>query len=169
MNFDFARAVTQGSGGNGPDPRVVSNKGFDSFSVPAGGTIGATTFSNGNVDASGALDESTAGGTVTWTAPDGGTLDWGTLYSYSITTTAAPVAGRSRCMSHKPARRRRTTSPRCVPSASVPDDTVFANGSNPFRDRHRVRPCARRLRCGLSRGWLHSLANQPFVIPLISE
>ena len=128
MNFDFARAVVQGSGGNGPDPRVVSNKGFDSFSVPAGGTIGATTFSNGNVDASGAWTSSTAGGTVVWTAPDGGTLDWGTLYSYSITTTAAPVAGSITlhvAQAGTPASYDVAT---LVPSASVPDDTVFANG-----------------------------------------
>ena len=59
MNFDFARAVTQAPGaGGGPDPRVISNKGFDSFTIPAGGTIGATTFSNGTLDSTGLWTES---------------------------------------------------------------------------------------------------------------
>ena len=94
MNFDFARAVVQAQGsGHGPDPRVVSNKGFDSISLPAGGTLGAMTFSNGSVDSSGSWSSSVTDGVVTWTAPDGGTLDWGTMYSYSITSTSAPTQG----------------------------------------------------------------------------
>ena len=70
MNFDFARAVVTGSGGNGPDPRVVSNKGFDSLSIPAGGTIGATTFSNGTLDSATAWAADTSGGQVTYSAQD---------------------------------------------------------------------------------------------------
>ncbi len=70
MNFDFARAVTQSQGANhGPDPHVVSNMGFDSLSIPAGGSIGATTFSNGTVDDANAWTPSSSGGAVTWTAP----------------------------------------------------------------------------------------------------
>ena len=46
---------------NGPDPRVVSNAGFDSFTVPipAGATISATGFRNGTVDGSGAWTPAT--------------------------------------------------------------------------------------------------------------
>ena len=50
MNLDFARAVTSGSA---PNVRVVSNKGFDRFSVPlpAGALVSATRFSDGDLDA----------------------------------------------------------------------------------------------------------------------
>jgi len=128
MNFDFARAVVQGSGGNGPDPRVVSNKGFDSLSIPAGGTIGATTFSNGTLDTTTAWNADTTGGQITWTAPEGGTLDWGTLYSYSITTSAPPVAGSATlhiAQAGTPASYDVAT---LVPSASVAEEPIFANG-----------------------------------------
>jgi len=128
MNFDFARAVVQGSGGNGPDPRVVSNKGFDSLSIPAGGTIGATTFSNGTLDSTTAWTADTTGGQVTWTAPEGGTLDWGTLYSYSVTTSAPPVAGSVTlhiAQAGTPASYDVAT---LVPSPSVAEEPIFANG-----------------------------------------
>jgi hypothetical protein len=130
MNFDFARAITQGAGPDGgPDPRVLSNKGFDSFEVPAGGTIGATKFSNGTVDGSGAWTMSNAGGAVVWTAPDGGSLDWGTMYSYSVTSTAAPVEGVATlhiAESGDPASYDVAT---LVPTpGGDPNDPVFANG-----------------------------------------
>ncbi|MGH8171981.1 MAG: hypothetical protein ACREPX_02465, partial [Rhodanobacteraceae bacterium] len=131
MNFDFARAVVQGSGGNGPDPRVVSNKGFDSLSIPAGGTIGATTFSNGTLDSSSMWAASTDGGNVTWTAPEGGTLDWGTLYSYSITSSAPPVAGSVTLHIAQAGSPASYDVASLVPSASVPNDTVFASGFEP--------------------------------------
>jgi hypothetical protein len=128
MNLDFARAVTQPADPNGgPDPRVLSNHGFDSFSVSAGGTIGATTMSNGTLDIAG-WTESNANGSVTWTAPDGGTLDWGTLYSYSVTSTSAPVAGSAAlhvAQSGTPVSYDVAT---LVPAASGPPDRVFANG-----------------------------------------
>ncbi len=133
MNFDFARAVVETPPeGGGPDPRVLSNKGFDSFAVPAGGTIGATTFSNGTLDSTGLWTEGVANHTVTWTAPDGSSLDWGTMYSYSITSSAAPVAGNATlhvAQSGNPATFDVAT---LVPGASVdPNDPVFKNGFDP--------------------------------------
>jgi len=132
MNFDFARAITEGAGsGNGPDPRVISNKGFDSFSVPAGGTIGATTFSNGTFDSTTDWTTDTTDGVVTWTAPEGGTLDWGTMYSYSITSTSAPVAGSITlhvAQEGTPASFEVAT---LVPAPTGPVDTVFENGFDP--------------------------------------
>jgi hypothetical protein len=129
MNFDFARAVTAGQGsGHGPDPRVVSNMGFDSLSVPAGGTIGATTFSNGTVDGSNAWTDSNANGSVIWTAPTGATLDWGTMYSYSIVSSSAPVAGNATlhvAESGTPASYDVAT---LVPAPSGPDDRLFTDG-----------------------------------------
>ena len=128
MNFDFARAVTQSQAGHGPDPRVVSNMGFDSLSIPAGGTIGATTFSNGTVDGANAWTASNANGSVIWTAPTGGTLDWGTMYSYSIVSSSAPVAGTATlhvAQSGTPASYDIAT---LVPAPSGPDDRLFTDG-----------------------------------------
>jgi hypothetical protein len=90
-NLDYARAVTQAPD-NGPDPRVLSNKGFDSFSVPipAGTTVSATTFHNGTVDGSGQWTSATGSSAVTWTAPASNTLDWGSMYTFSLTVNAAP-------------------------------------------------------------------------------
>ena len=129
MNFDFARAVVQPQGpGHGPDPRVVSNKGFDSFSVPSGGTIGATTFSNGTVDDAGAWSAATTDGITTWTAPDGGTLDWGTMYSYSITSSSAPVAGSATLHVAQDGTPVTYDVATLVPAPSVPNDIIFESG-----------------------------------------
>jgi hypothetical protein len=90
-NLDFARAVLQDPQ-NGPDPHVVSNKGFDSFSVPipAGATVSSTSFHNGLTGGSGAWAMSTGANSVTWTANGQPTLDWGTMYSFSVTVNAPP-------------------------------------------------------------------------------
>jgi hypothetical protein len=95
-NLDFARAVTQPPE-NGPDPRVISNKGFDTFTVPipAGANVSATTFHNGTVDGSGAWTVAVGSNTVTWTAPGAGpTLDWGSMFTFSITVNARPTVTR---------------------------------------------------------------------------
>lgn len=89
MNFDFARAVTQGSV---PNVRVLSNKGFDRFAIPIpeGAVVSATRFSDGDVDASNDWSVNVGTDQVVWTAPAGGnTLDWGTLFSFSLTVNAA--------------------------------------------------------------------------------
>ncbi len=132
MNFDFARAVIQGQGaGHGPDPRVVSNMGFDSFAVPAGGTVGATTFSNGSLDAAGMWTASTDGGVVTWTAPEGATLDWGTMYSFSITSTSAPVEGTATLHVAQSGTPEAYDVATLVPAPQEPDDRLFADGFEP--------------------------------------
>ena len=132
MNFDFARAVVQPVGeGGGPDPRVVSNKGFDSFSIPAGGTISATRFSNGTLETSGMWAENNAGGAITWTAPEGGTLDWGTMYSYSITSSAAPVAGNATLHVAQDGTPASFDVATLVPESTDPFDRVFASGFDP--------------------------------------
>ncbi|MGH8171980.1 MAG: hypothetical protein ACREPX_02460 [Rhodanobacteraceae bacterium] len=91
-NLDFARAVLQAPE-HGPDPRVISNKGFDSFSVPipAGASVIATTFRNGTVDGSGAWTVATGSNAVTWSAGATQTLDWGSMYTFSLTITASPA------------------------------------------------------------------------------
>ncbi len=89
-NLDFARGVTEGSE---PNLRVVRNHGFDRFSVPlpAGAVVSATWFSDGDDTIGNDWSASTAGGAVTWTAPSGSPLDWGTLYAFSLTVNRAPV------------------------------------------------------------------------------
>jgi hypothetical protein len=105
MNFDFARAVTTGSE---PNLRVLSNKGFDTFSVPlpAGATASATAFRDGDANATTDWRTSTTGGRVQWTANGRSaswnareqrpTLDWGSLYSFGFVSNRAPVAGQAR-------------------------------------------------------------------------
>jgi hypothetical protein len=101
MNFDFARATTSGSE---PNLRVLSNRGFDSFSVPlpAGATVVATKFSDGDLDSANNWKVATTAGKVTWmararsssaNAPSNPTLDWGTMFSFSVTVNRAPTAG----------------------------------------------------------------------------
>jgi len=107
MNFDFARAETQGAE---PNLRVVSNKGFDAFKVPVPSGVKILSPAadvgdpnpnlNWTVDVRGGFvnwstDTSVAGigdGTHTFPAQLP-TLDWGTLYSFSFISNAAPVAG----------------------------------------------------------------------------
>jgi hypothetical protein len=89
MNFDFARAITENSE---PNLRVISNQGFDRFSVPlpSGATVSATSFRNGLTGGTGTWTVSTTGNSVTWSANGQPTLDWGTMYSFSLTVNAAP-------------------------------------------------------------------------------
>lgn len=92
MNLDFARAVTQGAE---PNLRVLSNKGFDSFSVPlpAGAVVSATRFSDGDLDAGNDWTVVTTGDHASWTAPVAGpNLDWGTLYMFSVTVNVGPAS-----------------------------------------------------------------------------
>lgn len=91
-NLDFARAVTNGSE---PNLRVLSNKGFAGFSIPlpAGANASNIRFSDGDLEAGNDWTSSQAGGRLSWSAPSGGSLDWGTLYLFSVTLDKAPVAG----------------------------------------------------------------------------
>ena len=91
-NLDFARAVTQGVE---PNLRVLSNKGFNSFSVslPAGVNVISSNFSDGDLDASNQWSFSSANNTLTWAAPTGGSLDWGTLFLFTVVADAAPTQG----------------------------------------------------------------------------
>jgi hypothetical protein len=75
MNFDVERQIR-------------------SFSVPVGpgGTVTGIGFGDANGNA---LDDWTGvhdGTSVTWTAPPGNALDWGTLYNFRMNVDAAPLA-----------------------------------------------------------------------------
>lgn len=91
MNLDYARAVTTGSE---PNLRVLGAHGFDRFSVPLppGAQVSATNFRDGDLLADNDWSVDSSGGHVSWTAPAGATLDWATLFSFSVTVDSPPVA-----------------------------------------------------------------------------
>jgi hypothetical protein len=93
-NLDYARATVSGGV---PNIDVISNKGFKRFSIaiPAGVSVLGNQFSDGDLNSGNDWTFSSSGGFLIWTAPSGGSLDWGTLYSFSVTTYSAPVAGSS--------------------------------------------------------------------------
>ncbi|MFO1507778.1 MAG: hypothetical protein U1F23_12040 [Lysobacterales bacterium] len=109
MNLDFARGVIQGQpGGTGPDPRVVSNHGFDQFSVPvpSGAVISAWSYDDGDNDSTDNWGTHNANGSLTWSrasarprpvstvqANRGRTLDWGSMARFEVTVNAPPVSG----------------------------------------------------------------------------
>jgi hypothetical protein len=108
MNFDFAREVTEGA-----EPghlHVVSNRGFDRFSVPmpAGVQVLGPAADTGDANPNVTWRAQVKDGRVTWSndpsipgvvssaypmPPSLPTLDWGTLYSFSFIATSAPVNG----------------------------------------------------------------------------
>jgi len=73
MNFDFERKIA-------------------SFSIPvgAGQIVSDTGFGDANGNASDDWTASVGGGRVTWTAPAGNALDWGTLYNFRFDVNAPP-------------------------------------------------------------------------------
>ena len=130
MNFDFARAVMDPVDGSGANPRVLGNRGFDSFSVPlpSSQVVIATSFSDGTADGANPWTVDTTGDRVSWNAPTGASLDWGTLYSFSLTVAAAPVAGNSSlhvAEAGSPAAYEVAT---LVPDMVVPNDLIFQDG-----------------------------------------
>lgn len=91
MNLDFSRAQTTGAE---PNLRVLSNAGFKAFSVqfnPA--TITDLVFSDGDLDATNDWTPSVASRSVTWRAPAGNPLNWGTLFRFSFVANVAPAKG----------------------------------------------------------------------------
>ncbi|MBC6942092.1 MAG: hypothetical protein DWB45_05150 [Xanthomonadales bacterium] len=107
MNVDFARAVTSGSN---PNIRVESNKGFDAFRVPVPAGARANVFPGrvGELDPGYFWRAGVADGVASWTTSTSAigvgsgssdpaavprTLDWGTMYSFSMIANRAPVEG----------------------------------------------------------------------------
>jgi hypothetical protein len=101
MNFDFSRAVTQGSE---PDLRVLSSRGFDRFSLPVLSSLGVSQVQA--VDGAGlvtAWDWSRGGCSAAWTAPAAAaTLDWGGMMRFSLAASAPPVVVTARIRVHEP-------------------------------------------------------------------
>jgi hypothetical protein len=89
MNLDFARALTTGAE---PNLRVLSNLGFSRFTIPVGSsTITDLAFSDGDLDGSNDWAASVASRNVTFTAPSGNALNWGTMFRFSFVANHGPV------------------------------------------------------------------------------
>jgi hypothetical protein len=92
-NFDWMRATTEGTL---PNLRVTANKGFDRFRVPLPGSHDAwldpdNHFADTDIDPGNDWSGSIAADMATWNAPPDGHLPWGTLYRFSLVTTAPPI------------------------------------------------------------------------------
>jgi hypothetical protein len=94
MNVDYARAVLDPNTSE-PNLRVIRNLGFGSFAVDALGDPSPTSisFSDGDLSSANDWTSSVAGGRITWTAPAGNELNWGTLFRFSFVSTAPPRSG----------------------------------------------------------------------------
>lgn len=94
MNLDYANAEIDPAHPQSPNLHVLSNHGFDRFSVPVPVSVTVSDIAFGDLDGDSGNDWSAtdAEGDVTWSAPSGNTLDWGTLYSFSFTADAPPAA-----------------------------------------------------------------------------
>lgn len=95
MNLDITFFTTTGSE---PNLRVTANRGFDSFALATSAAITAPAFRDGDAAATDWAYTQPAGA-PTWSNTGGSaatSLFWGTLYSFSITSTAPPAHGIAR-------------------------------------------------------------------------
>lgn len=94
MNFELSRPATKGQE---PNLRVVSNRGIAAFVVPlrAGVTVEGLAFADGDEAAGDWTAVVSPGVEVRWTAPGGNTLDWGSMYRFSLIADAAPQTSRA--------------------------------------------------------------------------
>lgn len=95
MNFTWGRPHTLHAE---PNLRVVSNRGFTGFAVPAqpAATITQRAFADGDLEAGNDWTSALVSGAplvVRWDAPVSAPLDWGTLFRYSFVANLAPRAG----------------------------------------------------------------------------
>lgn len=93
MNFEFAFAETEGTS---PNLRILSTQGFDGFVLhtPSAAAVRSTVFRDGDLDAGNDWTFRPTPEGLAWRADAGGrTLGWGELYSFTVYSTRAPVAG----------------------------------------------------------------------------
>lgn len=134
-NFDFSRAVL-GDPPNDvpPNLRVVSNKGFDSFTIPvpeSAAYLPEGHFADIDIDAGNNWGASFGPHGLTWTAPKGNELDWGHLYRFSFVSNVAPDEGHTGGVVlgvAGPGRPTQLTAQIMVPDAIDDLDFIFANG-----------------------------------------
>ncbi len=95
MNFDYAHAQVDPAHPREPDLKLLSNPGFEQFSValPRGARVADIRFDDADDSAANDWTATTTADTMTWRAPaSGNTLDWGTLYYFGFSANAAPDA-----------------------------------------------------------------------------
>jgi hypothetical protein len=95
QNMDFARAVTSGTEGapGSQGLRVLRNDGFSAFRVPRDpdAAVVSTSFSDLDSDAGNDWAVTVGADYVEWRAASvANSLDWGTLYAYSVVSDRAP-------------------------------------------------------------------------------
>lgn len=95
QNMDFARAVTSGTEGapGNQGLRVVRNDGFSAFRVPRdpNAAIVSTSFSDLDSDTGNDWTLTVGADYVEWRAASAAnSLDWGTLYAFSVISDRAP-------------------------------------------------------------------------------
>ncbi len=124
MNLDFARAVTEGSE---PNLRVDRNLGFSSFSVdlPAAINVSGVSFGDGDLNPTNDWTGALSGTSVTWTAPPGSELNWGTLFRFSFLADAPPSRGGQAMLGVAEAG---TPGSYALPSLRPDNDVIFSDG-----------------------------------------
>ncbi len=143
-NADFARVIVPPSGPGSAEPNlcIASNAGFGGFRVPLqpGDTVDNVTHFDNGLPASDDWTPNVAADAVSWSAPAGGlvvrcgltvdqpqnTLDFGTLFRFSLESTAPPETG---AVGVVPATGDQTpiNATALVPGANDPD-RLFRNG-----------------------------------------
>jgi hypothetical protein len=128
MNLDFAFALTQGAE---PNLRIVSQQGFDGFEIASAvaDTAQDLVFRDGDLDAANNWQATQSPGTVRWSTGPGAqttSLGWGMLYSFSLTSSAAPRFGVATLSAANAATPRSFTVKTIVPTPVPPACSRFA-------------------------------------------
>ncbi len=93
-NFDFGASATSGTA---PNVSVAGSKGFDSFRLALNGPTGifieeAVNFADIDINPANSWTATVTADAVEWTAPSNNTLNWGTLFRFSLVRNQAPSA-----------------------------------------------------------------------------